>query len=74
MLPLYALQVLQAELEFEKEGAEQQRMSAQADLTHHNAKLITQDFAVAGLRKELTLASGEAQELNTKHFELVSQV
>ena len=98
-LHLRALQVLQAELEDEKEGAEQQRMAAQADLTSLKAKLITHDSEVASLRSELesevhlrmqteaqhkaaqadlaghlTIASGEAQELKTKHAELVSQV
>ena len=68
------LQVLQAELESEKEGAEQQRMAAHADLTHLKAKLSTHNSEVASMRKELDLAARAAEELNTKHVELVSQV
>ena len=93
------LQVLQAELEDEKEGAEQQRMAAQADLTHFRAKLATQDSEVISLRNELeselhqrtqakaqheatqadladqlAFAAAEAQKLNSKHTELLSQV
>ena len=74
LLHLCALQVLQAELESEKEAAVQQRMAAHADLTNLKAKLATQDSEVASMRNELDLAAREAQELNTKQVELVSQV
>ena len=49
-------------------------MAAQADLTSLKAKLATQDSEVASMRNELDLAAREAQELNTKQVELVSQV
>ena len=86
---------IKQQLESEKEGAEQQRMAAQADLTSLKAKLATQDSEVISSRKELeselqaeaqhkatnaelanqlALALGQVQELNSKHFELVSQV
>ena len=49
-------------------------MAAHADLTNLKAKLATQDSEVASMRNELDLAAREAQELNTKQVELVSQV